>query len=198
MVFMDKKKAIIVGDYFPLDNKESYETKVFAEQVNNVGIDVFLLSASWCKIDKKNFTEYELLRESEKIFFKKFYVDPIQLQQWRIDILLGLYSLALKVLEKYKIDYIFFLDEMIYYPLLLLLKKKYPLIKIYCIIGTLNYRELYDDYLYPEVINSFEDVDYIVSNTDILNEIKKEMDIASSKLLIESTFYEQMMKGKLV
>ncbi|MBQ7430583.1 MAG: hypothetical protein IJV29_13025 [Butyrivibrio sp.] len=195
---MDKKKAIIVGDYFPLDNKESYETKVFAEQVNNVGIDVFLLSASWCKIDKKNFTEYELLRESEKIFFKKFYVDPIQLQQWRIDILLGLYSLALKVLEKYKIDYIFFLDEMIYYPLLLLLKKKYPLIKIYCIIGTLNYRELYDDYLYPEVINSFEDVDYIVSNTDILNEIKKEMDIASSKLLIESTFYEQMMKGKLV
>lgn len=195
MKYMDKKNVLVIGDSFQSVGYTNLSTQILGKKLKEHGYDSLLLSASWCK-DKHEMKRVDEVKLHED-YIKVYCVDPIQLRLLGEDVMLGIYSLGLKIIKTHNVKCIFFCEDMIYYPVLTMLSKKHPDISLYCIINASNYLEMYDDYLFPEAIDSFNDVDYVVSNSLYLKEIEEYAGAAPSKLLNEMQMYELMEKGEL-
>ena len=82
------KNVLFIGGYFPEISIESFNNYLLCQECKSKDYDLFLLSDSWYRVNKKEFKFLGNMEELSKLepFKKKYFIDPIQCKYARNEI----------------------------------------------------------------------------------------------------------------
>lgn len=162
-------KVLFIGDYFPHASYNAILNEKIATKIS-VTNELILVSSAWCNIDKVIYGD-EVSLSINKPFYKRFFLDPIQMKYLNQDVVQGYLALCCKIIEKYDIKAIIYADKMQYCLLVDLLRTRFS-IPIYRLIFDANIYQCLDDYAVTFVPYSLEQSEKICmykSNSDLFH-----------------------------
>lgn len=165
-------RTLFIGDYYPEFSYRSKLNQIVAENISELGEEIFLLSSSWCNITEENFYG-DVEQLSQKGPFKqKYFIDPIQVRDSNLELINAYLGLGCKIIECEKIDKIVFADKFIYIPALVILKKLYGLSCVYLAWESNALYTAMDDYVRPYTDMLLETFDKIITYPDYIDSWK--------------------------
>ena len=93
-------KVLFIGDYFPHASYNAILNEKIATKIS-VTNELILVSSAWCNIDKVIYGD-EVSLSINKPFYKRFFLDPIQMKYLNQDVVQGYLALCCKIIEKYE------------------------------------------------------------------------------------------------
>lgn len=175
------KKILYIGEYYPYFSYKSKLTEFIVNEMKTRGNEVILLSASWCKINEKNFCGSVEKLSDDSVFTRRYFIDPLQFQISGMDILNCYLALGCKVIEKEKIQEVVFADDLKYSLLVELLRKRYTLIYKLFLFDSLIINTL-DNYVNSYIRVNLEEYDKIYTYNDEKNFLTNILNVDANKI----------------
>lgn len=120
-----KNKVLIIGEYIPQNWRSKEKIDEIAEKIKDKGASPILLSASWCDLNESNFCGDVYQLSDSAMFYKRYFVDPIQIREENSCSFTALFSLACKVIDAESPQLVIFAERIKYLPIVMLLKNYY-------------------------------------------------------------------------
>ncbi len=157
-------------------------TEIIAQNLYERGHEVILLSKSWCDVSDNNFfgTVEEL--SVNKPFYKRYFIDPIQVKASRLDILSAYTGLGCKAIEYESVEQILFAEELKYSLMIELLKERYQIPCYFLLYENSLLRCMSDDYIIPILHRNLMVYDAIYTYSEYKNFLISELHINEKRI----------------
>ncbi len=175
-------RILFIGDYYPLFSYKSRQNFNIVEELHKKGHDIILLSKAWCTVNENNFYGTVQKLSCDYPFYKRYFLDPVQIRNYNIDIFNAFLGLGCKVIEREHITQIIFADDIIYSPIVELLKKRYNIPCYLFLFWAESFKCMMDDYVWPYMNANLEAYDQIFTYLPYKETLVKYMNINGNKI----------------
>lgn len=172
---------LFVGDYYPLASYISKFNELIVEKLNNEGHKVILLSKSWCDAQNVGFWGNVNDLSMAHPFYKKYFLDPIQVKFSKGNILSCYLGLACKILENEFIDSIVFADDISNSLLIELIQNRYN-IPCHMLLFDFNINKFMDNYNFSYINKNLKQYIKIYTYLPYIEFITKYLNISNNFL----------------
>ena len=191
-------RILYIGDYYPMFSFKAKLNAMMAEAIHKKGHEVFLLSKSWCMVEENNF--YGTVEELSQTypFRQKYFIDPIQMQNSGLELSNAYLGLGCKIMEKESIEQIIFADDIIYLPVVEMLKSRYKIPCVFFAFWAESWVTAMNDYVFPYMKKSLDIFDKIFTYPDYSIMWKDLFEVMEDRIFcsvpVENTDEEIIMK----
>lgn len=140
---------LYVGDFYPLFSYKSRMTELIVHNLSERGHKVILLSKSWCVVNEDDFYGTAEQLAQNKPFYKRYYIDPIQLKVSGLELINAFVGLACKIIEYEDVEQIIFAENLKYSMMIELLKARYHIPCYLFLFEKKSLKCMVDDYMIP-------------------------------------------------
>lgn len=156
---------LYIGKYYPLLSYQSKQTEVVVKNLLKRGHKITLLSLAWCEVSENHFYGNVEDLSQNYPFYKKYYLDPIEIKFSHNNILNAYLGLACKILEYEDIDEIIFADDMQYSLIVEILKARYNKPTYLLLFDIPKLKMLIQNYMIPYMPSHLKIYDKIFTYT---------------------------------
>lgn len=187
-------RILYIGKYYPLFSYESKQTEIIVNDLNKKGNNVILLSKSWCDVNESNFVGDVKTLTNDKLFYKRFYIDPLQVRESNQNIVSAYFGLACKIIEYEKINKIIFADDIEYSLIIELLHYRYHIPCCLFLFTISSARKILDNYIIPYIRKNLLIFDKIYTFSVSAEFLKQDLQIDKEKVIEAVPFKEINIK----